>query len=93
MKPTGTLDGASVLFWSWSEPDPFFVMPYSGRPGGVPIHGLAIARYPDSGAIYRFSCNRDWEVENDSFYSSAEEAMTQESVQYEIASVVWRAWK
>lgn len=40
---------------------------------GVPIHGFAVCRY-EAGSIYRFSCNADWEVENDSQYDTLEAA-------------------
>ena len=66
MRPPKEIDGARVIEWAWSHPEPFFVVPYSDRSGGIPIHGLAICRYEDSGAIYRFSCNENWETENDS---------------------------
>jgi hypothetical protein len=31
---------------------------------GIPIHGLAVCQYA-TGKVYRFSCDRGWEVNND----------------------------
>jgi hypothetical protein len=88
--PPPMIDGAQVLFWSWSEGDPFFVMLNEHGGGGVPIHGLAICRYEDTGEIYRFSCNKAWEAENDSAWEqSVEAAMTGKSGQYDITAVHW----
>ncbi len=92
MKPPAEIDGAKVMEWAWSDPDPFFVMPCSGQPDGVPIHGLAICRYDEGGAIYRFSCNRDWETENDSPHDSIEEARVANSGQYDAQTVEWLPW-
>ena len=92
MRPPEEIDGATVVEWAWSDPDPFFVMPDSGRSGGVPIHGLAICRYDDSGAIYRFSCDREWETENDSTHDSIEVARLASSRQHDVLAVEWRRW-
>jgi hypothetical protein len=85
--PPKTLDGAAVLYWAWSESTPFFVMPDGAE--GIPIHGLAVCCYAKSGVAYRFSCNRDWEVENDSPYNSAEQAMRAPSAQFDANAVRW----
>jgi hypothetical protein len=88
-EPPEQLDGAKVLWWAWSGNAPFFVMPYSDGSGGIQIHGLAICQY-ESGSIYHFSCNREWEVENDSNWSTIEGAMTGRSGQYDVAAVKWQ---
>jgi hypothetical protein len=63
-------------------------MPDDG--GGIPIFGLAICRYKNSGEVYRFSCNSDWETENDSAWEySIQEAMEGPSTQYDIRKVQW----
>ena len=80
------LDGAKVLYWAWSGDEPFFVMPFSDGPGGIEIFGLAVCQY-NNGATYRFSCNADWEVENDSPYD-IEQALGL-SAQYDITKVDW----
>ena len=89
MKPPAQIDGADVLLWAWSEPAPFFEMPYSDGSGSIPIHGLAICRYWTSGAVYRFSCNSSWETENDSPWDTVEAAASGESAQYDVRSVQW----
>jgi len=63
--PPGVLDGAVVLYWAESGVRPFFKMPDDDS--FISIHGLAICQYL-SGAIYRFSCDQSWEVQNDSAY-------------------------
>ena len=87
MKPPHEIDGAEVVLWAWSAPEPFFRMPCGEA--SIPIHGLAICRYADSGSVYRFSCNSDWETRNDSPHPSVESATKGESGQYDIASVEW----
>ena len=86
-KPPPELDGANVIFWSWSGDTPFFVM--SDGEAGIAIHGLAICQYSGSSGVYRFSCSESWEVENDSPYESPEEAMNSPSGQYQVESVKW----
>jgi hypothetical protein len=88
MQPPREIDGAEVVLWAWSEPGPFFVMP-STDGASVPVHGLAICR-TKSGSVYRFSCNSAWESENDSPYSSVEDATRGESAQYDVDSVQWQ---
>ncbi len=85
--PPRMLDGAVVRCWAWSERTPFFVMPDGGD--GIPIHGLAICQY-ESGQIYRFSCDKDWEVVNDTDYESIEQAKGVQSTQYDSSSVRWQ---
>ncbi len=80
IEPPEKIDGARVLYWAWSGNSPFFIMPYSDSTGGIPIHALAICRY-DSGSICRFSCDQDWEVENDSNQHPVEGAMVATSGQ------------
>jgi hypothetical protein len=63
-------------------------MPDGGS--GTPIFGLAICRYKNSGAVYRFSCNSDWETENDSAWGdSIQQAIEGPSTQYDIRRVQW----
>jgi hypothetical protein len=90
VKPPSQIDGADVMLWAWSEPGPFFEMPTSDGGPTVPIHGLAICQYVESGAVYRFSCNSVWETENDSPHDSVEGAANAESAQYDVRSVQWQ---
>lgn len=55
------------------------------------FHGLAIARYPDSEDAYLFYCDSDWDTENDSLYSSVEEAITEATQQFGVTQDDWVA--
>jgi len=92
MKPPREIDGADVVLWAWSEPEPFFRMPITDGSGDVPIHGLAIARYAKSGAVYRFSCDAQWETENDSSHGTVDDAKRAGSLQYDVSAVRWQRW-
>ena len=61
------IDNARVLWWAWAGDEPF------GFCSDIPIYGFAICRY-DAGALYRFSCDHDWETVNDSPQRDEEEA-------------------
>ncbi len=87
-EPPVEIDNAKVLHWAWSGKAPFFVMPNSGGSGGIKIYGLAICQYP-SGAVYRFSCDKNWKVQNDSDWNSVKEAMMAPSVQYDVTQIKW----
>lgn len=90
MPPPEVLDGAEVVLRAWSAPSPFFVMPCSDGSEGIPIHGLAVCRYEKNGAVYRFSCDAAWEVQNDAPHSSVDSARTAPHGQYDVERVVWR---
>ena len=85
MEPPVELDGATVVCWAYS-PEPFFVMP-DGR-AGIPICGLAVAQY-SPGKFCRFSCDRNWETQNDSPFASVQDALHAPSGQYEVEKVRW----
>jgi hypothetical protein len=89
MKPPREVDGAEVVLWAWSAPVPFFTMPSIDGEAAIPIHGLAICRYAQGGSVYRFSCNSAWETENDSPFSSVEDATKGPSDQYDIEGIEW----
>lgn len=88
MRPPTHIDGATVLEWAWSE-SPFGTVPFVDGSGAVSIHGLAICRYGDAGGVYRFSCNRDWETEQDGLYSSVAEAKSSLPTQYREVAADW----
>lgn len=90
MQPPDTLDCARVLYWAWSATPPFFIMTDSEGNDPSEVCGLAICQY-DSGKVYRFSCDREWEVLNDSPFASADAAMRGPSGQYDITRVRWVA--
>ncbi len=87
MKPPEKLDNANVILWTWSGPDPFFIMPDGEC--GIPIYGLAICQYAHSNTVYRLSCDKNWHVQNDSDHNSVEEARTALSDQHEISNIKW----
>ena len=77
------IDNARVLWWAWAGEEPF------GYCGDVPVYGFAIARY-DSGALYRFSCDRGWETVNDSPQDDEERAKDAIPTNYRSADrVIW----
>lgn len=71
--PPPVIDGAAVLFWAADEEPLSWVHYTDGSHDPIAIHGVVIARYA-SGALYRFSCARDWTVQQDAPYASIEEA-------------------
>jgi len=88
--PPKLIDGAKVLEWAWSGNMPFGVIKYSdSNEVAAEIYGLAICQYKDSKIIYRFSCNKNWETEQDSDYSSIEEAKNNLPEQYKIVPATW----
>lgn len=54
----------------------------------IEIYGLAICAY-DSSTIYRFSCDRNWEVRNDAPCDSVESAQQSIPEQFKNEPVVW----
>jgi len=90
MKPDKEIDGAKVLEWAWSGDRPFGVIHYADSDvAPIEIYGLALCQYPDSDKIYRFSCNKNWETEQDMKYLSIEEAKSRLPDQYKQVSVNW----
>jgi hypothetical protein len=89
-KPPEKIDGARVLEWAWSGEIPFGVIKYAdGEEIAAEIYGLAICQYDNSKIIYRFSCDRNWETEQDSDYTSIEEAKKNLPEQYKKVAVEW----
>ena len=74
--PPAEIDGAKVIEYAWSD-EPFGVVADSNGENPIYIHGLAICRYDDTSIVYRFSCNKKWETEQDMDYGSVEEAKDQ----------------
>jgi len=64
-EPPDELDGAEVLLWTYNPIEPFFIMRNTDGTEYKPIHGFAICRYKGSDIIYKFSCDRNWNVEGD----------------------------
>ena len=89
-KPPETIDGAKVLVWAWSGNKSFGLLKYSeSNEVAAEIYGLAICRYTDSNVIYRFSCDENWETEQDSDYATIEEAKSNLPEQYKNILAEW----
>ncbi len=86
-EPPTQLDGAEVIQWAWSGYVPFGFVSIDDEK--EMIYGLAICSYKDGAGIYRFSCNRNWEVIQDGFYGTIEQAITQLPSQYTNVEVRW----
>jgi hypothetical protein len=82
-KPAKEIDGAKVLLWAWSGSVPF------GKVSDIEIYGLAICQYENSDDIYRFSCDKNWETQQDGLYSSIEQAVEQLPDQYKNVTAKW----
>ena len=78
-QPPPMIDGARVLWWAWAGEKPF------GMCGAEEIYGFAVCRYDNSGELYRFSCDRDWETVNDPPHEDEAEAMEELPMSYEAA--------
>lgn len=88
MTPPPHIDGALVLEWAWSE-IPFGELRSSDGSIVTAIHGLALCRYEGSSTIYRFSCDANWETEQDSDHSSIEQAKAHLPEQYRRVPTQW----
>lgn len=87
--PPNEIDGAKVLEWAWSGDKPFGFTPSTTPDQKIEIFGLAICQYTNSEKIYRFSCNSNWETEQDSEYNSVIEAKLKLPKQYRATEVIW----
>lgn len=85
--PPPFLDDAKVLWWAWSGEVPFGKL--QGEGDAIAIHGFAICRY-DSGEIYRFTCDKAWNVVQDSDHDSEETAKAEIPAQYDLSRIVWQ---
>jgi hypothetical protein len=92
-KPEKEIDGANVLYWAWSGAKPFGVIRYKGeeKDGQIAfeIYGLAICRYDNDNRVYRFSCEKNWETQQDGLYDSIEEAKADLPEQYKEVPANW----
>jgi hypothetical protein len=92
-KPPQTIDGAEVLEWAWSGEKPFGMVRYESGTVAAEIFGLAICRCLNSGKIYRFSCNAEWDTEQDSDYRSVEEAKNNLPLNYLEIKAIWNKYE
>ncbi len=91
-KPPKEIDGALVIEWAWSGERPFGVVHYSSGDIASEIYGLAICRYINDNKVYRFSCDENWETEQDADYDSLEEAKVNLPAQYQNIKVNWQRY-
>ena len=89
-KPPGKIDGASIIEWAWSGSNqPFGVIRFSDGQIAHEIFGLAICKYDESDAVFRFSCDENWEAQQDSIYKSIIEAKQNLPAQYQGIQPQW----
>ncbi|MBK1835701.1 hypothetical protein [Roseibacillus ishigakijimensis] len=84
-EPPTEIDGARVIEWAWSGDQPFGEVPGADSPE---IFGLAIATYDDR-EFYRFSCDRNWETQQDGLYDSVDDAKRLLPDQYRLVEANW----
>ena len=92
-KPPREIDGAKVLEWAWSGSKPFGVVRYDSGEIASEIFGLAICSYGDKGKVYRFSCDANWGTEQDSDYSTVDEAKKNLPNQYRAIEPEWQMYE
>jgi myo-inositol-hexaphosphate 3-phosphohydrolase len=96
VEPPDELDGAKVIAWTWSGIKPFGLIPImndesdSDSSNVIEVYGLAICRYEDSDNVYRFSCDKDWVVQQDGLYESVDDAIRELPDQYKLVTAKWK---
>ena len=90
MKPPQHIDGARVVEWAWSD-EPFGELKDEDGGVAVVIHALAICQYDGSTEVYRFSCNEQWECQQDEPYESVDLAKSELPKQYQRVEAVWQS--
>lgn len=85
--PPDKIDGAEVIEWSYSD-SPYGKLFDENGKDSISIHGFAICTY-DHVKFYRFSCNKNWETEQDSLFDSVEEAKQANYPQYGNNKIKW----
>ncbi|WP_020412344.1 hypothetical protein [Microbulbifer variabilis] len=90
--PPREIDGARVIEWAWSGSKPFGTVCFPDGKVAAEIFGLALCKYPNSEIIYRFSCDSDWESEQDSEYASIQEAKAHLPSQYQNVVANWQKY-
>lgn len=84
------LDGAHVLWWAWAGNEPFGELPGAKGDDRL-VFGFAVCRY-DTGELYRFTCNRHWQVVQDMDHQDENEAKADIPAQYDASRVVWQRY-
>jgi hypothetical protein len=88
--PPPMLDNAQVLWWAWAGDTPFGAL-YGAEGSERWVYGFAVCRY-EQGTLYRFSCNKNWEVVQDMDYTNEDEAKSDIPSQYDASRVVWQRY-
>lgn len=88
--PPNYLDGAKVIKWAWSGEKPFGSLINTDHTDNEEVFGIAICSYDNSTNFYRFSCNKKWEVIQDSFYDSIDDAINFLPQQYKNVERHWQ---
>jgi hypothetical protein len=79
------------LWWAWSGEFPFGELPGAEGDDGL-IFGFAVCRYDETGALYRFTCNKHWQVVQDANQRDEEGAKAAIPGQYDASRVVWQRY-
>lgn len=92
VEPPDELDGAKVIKWAWSGDKPFGLLSIvnSDSNASIEIVGIALCKYDDSDNVYRFSCDKNWEVQQDGVYQSVDDALRQLPDQYKPGTANWQ---
>lgn len=90
IEPPLELDGAKVVKWAWSGHKPFGFVGNEDGTESESIYGLAFCSYGDNEGIHRFSCDRNWEVVQDGYYNTIDQALDQLPDQYKNVEAVWQ---
>jgi hypothetical protein len=88
--PPAMLDGARVFWWAWAGDEPFGELPGAAGDDRL-VFGFAVCRY-ENGRLYRFTCNRHWQVVQDMDHTDEEEARADIPAQYDASRVVWQRY-
>lgn len=88
-EPPDNIDGAKVIEWAWSGKLPFGYIGSGSNETATAVYGLALCQYEKENEIYRFSCDANWETEQDGLYSSVEEAKELLPDQYREQPINW----
>lgn len=88
-RPPRQLDNADVILWAWSGEQPFGYLRYSDGSICCEVFGQAICQYAGSESYYRFTCDKDWSVEQDSDHDTIEDAKASARQLYGVAESNW----
>lgn len=90
MEPPDFIDGAKVLQWAWSWPEPFGWLTSEDGSVKEAVHALAFCQYENSSTIYSFTCDQNWETMQDGVFGSIEDAKKFLPQQYRNVVANWQ---